>query len=244
MNNNETKIQTFISIFVLILYFNFNANYLFCRDKKDMQVNVLYIMIIGKKILKYDSLPSTNSFAAHLLKQNDPEEGTVIQAGYQTKGRGQGDKKWNSDKNNNLLISIILFPELIRPDEHNLINIFVSLGICDYLDLYFPGSRIKKPNDIYYGKDKMAGILIENSIIDDRIKNSIVGIGLNVNQTNFPDDLPNPTSQKIVTGDTYDLDDCLRCLLTALDARYKFVLYGDRFLLEEEYSRRLIQQEP
>jgi BirA family biotin operon repressor/biotin-[acetyl-CoA-carboxylase] ligase len=200
-------------------------------------------MIIGKYLLKYDSLSSTNAFAARLLKYDDPEEGTVIQAGYQTNGRGQGNNKWDSDKDNNLLISIILFPELIRPDEHYLINIFVSLGICDYLDLYFPGSRIKKPNDIYFGNDKMAGILIENSIIDDQIINSIVGIGLNVNQTIFPADIPNPTSQKIVTGKTYDLDDCLRNLLAALDARYKFVLYGDRSLLEEEYSERLIRQD-
>ena len=197
-------------------------------------------MIIGKEIIKYDSLSSTNSFASRLLKYDDPEEGTVILAGYQTNGRGQGTHKWDSDKDNNLLFSIILFPELIQPDEHHFINIFVSLGICDYLDLYFSGSKIKKPNDIYYGNDKMAGILIENSIIDDQIKSSVVGIGLNVNQTNFSPDLPNPTSQKIVTGVTYDLSDCLQKLLAALDARYKYVLYGDRTVLEKEYSQRIL----
>ena len=154
-------------------------------------------MIIGKKIIRYDSLTSTNSFASKLLKYDDPEEGTVIISGYQTNGRGQGTNKWDSEKDINLLFSIILFPELILPYDHNFINIFVSLGICDYLDLYFPGSKIKKPNDIYYGNDKMAGILIENSIIDDLIKSSIIGIGLNVNQTSFSPDLPNPISQKI-----------------------------------------------
>ncbi len=197
-------------------------------------------MIIGKEIIKYDSLTSTNSFASRLVKYDDPEEGTVIVTGYQTNGRGQGTNKWDSNKDINLLISIILYPVLILPYEHNLINIFVSLGICDYLDLIFPGSRIKKPNDIYYGNDKMAGILIENSIMDGQIKSSIVGIGLNVNQTTFPADLPNPTSQKLVTGKTYNLDDCLKKLLAALDARYKYVLYGDRTALEKEYFSRVL----
>ncbi len=82
----------------------------------------------------------------------------------------------------------------------------VSLGICDFLDRYCHGSTIKWPNDIYVKNDKIAGILIENSIMGEKIESSVAGIGLNINQDKFDPGIPNPVSLKMITGKEYDTE--------------------------------------
>ena len=81
-----------------------------------------------------------------------------------------------------------------------------------FLRRYITDCSIKWPNDIYVKNDKIAGILIENSIIGDKIENTIAGIGLNINQNNFVSDAPNPVSLRMVTGKNYDLSNCLNQL--------------------------------
>jgi BirA family biotin operon repressor/biotin-[acetyl-CoA-carboxylase] ligase len=151
-------------------------------------------MIIGSKLYFFENLPSTNSHAAHLLKNNDLPEGTIIYTNYQSAGQGQIGKRWESEDDKNLLISIVLFPSMINPDDQFYISMIVSLGICDFLRRYIPVCSIKWPNDIYVNNDKIAGILIENSILGNQIENTIAGIGLNVNQDKFYSDAPNPVS--------------------------------------------------
>lgn len=197
-------------------------------------------MIIGSNIQRHDTLPSTNTYAEELLKNDSPLEGTVIVAGYQTAGKGQGSNRWESKAQSNLLISIILYPQTIIPDEQVYITMMVSLCLCDFFDDYDINCRIKQPNDIYHDNDKMAGILIKNTIIDGRMNSSVVGIGVNINQTDFPDWIPNPTSLKKVTGKEYNLDSCLQQLLKKLDIRYKQLLYGDHYMLSREYNNRLL----
>ena len=95
-------------------------------------------MIIGSKLLFFENLPSTNSYAASLLRDQEVPEGTVVYTNYQSAGRGQGGNKWESEENKNLLISIILFPSMINPSDQFLISMAVSLGICDFLDSIHP----------------------------------------------------------------------------------------------------------
>ena len=149
-------------------------------------------MIIGSKLLFFKTLPSTNSFAASMLREQEVQEGTVVYTNYQSAGRGQGGNKWESEENKNLLISIILFPSMINPSDQFLISMAVSLGICDFLDQYTSAISVKWPNDIYVKNDKIAGILIENSIMGDQIEHTIAGIGINLNQTVFEGDVHNP----------------------------------------------------
>ena len=196
-------------------------------------------MIIGSIIERHDILPSTNVYATQLLAKKDVVEGTVIVAKYQTAGKGQGSHTWNSDSNKNLLFSIILYPDTVLPEEQIVITMAVSLGVCDFLNSFFEGSQIKAPNDIYYNNHKIAGILIENTIVDGIINSCVVGIGLNVNQTTFPSDLPNPISIANITGKEQDTDDCLNKLLVCLDKRYKELLYGDREKIKSDYTQRL-----
>ncbi len=162
-------------------------------------------MIIGSNIYFYDHLTSTNSEAVRLLKESGLPEGAVISAGFQSAGRGQKENKWESEEGKNLLISVILFPINIEPDLQFIISMTISLGICDFLKRHIPASSIKWPNDIYVNNDKIAGVLIENSIMGSSIEYSIAGIGLNINQEKFTGDAPNPVSLKNITGIDYDI---------------------------------------
>jgi BirA family biotin operon repressor/biotin-[acetyl-CoA-carboxylase] ligase len=196
-------------------------------------------MIIGSKLLFYENVSSTNTEASLLLKTGTPDEGTVIYTDFQNAGRGRQGNRWESEKGRNLLISIILYPESVSPDEQFIISMMASLAICDLLDNYFQGSKIKWPNDIYAGNDKIAGILIENSIMGEKTGSTVIGTGLNINQTDFPDVIPDPVSMKMITGVEYDRNLVMNQLLVSFDKRYRQLLYGDRESLMNEYISRI-----
>ena len=196
-------------------------------------------MKLGSNILFLPDLTSTNSFAAQTLRDGRPSEGTVIRTNYQSAGRGHGTNKWESEADKNLLVSIILYPHSIRPEEQFLLSMAVSLGIYDFLNSLVQGVKIKWPNDIYVKDDKIAGILIENGIMGDRIEHTVAGIGLNINQEKFLSDAPNPVSLKMITGKNYDTDDCLKQLLGFLDNRYSSALSAGNGELPAEYNSLL-----
>jgi len=144
------------------------------------------------------SVNSTNILLAKLLHESDFPEGFVVCANFQTMGRGQQGNSWESEKNKNLLFSLLLYPKHIPINEQFLISQIVSIGIKRVLDKYADNISIKWPNDIFWNDRKIAGILIENSLQGNCIKNSIVGIGLNVNQIAFQH-APNAVSLKQIT---------------------------------------------
>jgi BirA family biotin operon repressor/biotin-[acetyl-CoA-carboxylase] ligase len=196
-------------------------------------------MLLGSKYIFIDRLTSTNSHAALLLRNDDLCEGTIIRAGYQSAGRGQLANTWESEEGKNLTFSIILYPTIIFPAEQFLISMTISLGISDFLKRYSDICTIKWPNDIYVGNDKIAGILIEHSVMGNEIKNTIAGIGLNINQIHFLSDAPNPVSLKMITGNEYDLELILSQLLSDIDKRYKQLISGDFSKIKKEYIRKL-----
>mgnify|MGYP001202673566 CR=1 FL=1 len=193
-------------------------------------------MIIGSRIIYVQNSSSTNTYAAELVRGNiAPAEGTIIYTNYQSAGRGQKGNKWESEDGKNILCSIILFPDTVMPEDQFIISMAVSLGINDFLSEKIHGCSVKWPNDIYAGDKKISGVLIENTISDNRIENCIVGIGLNLNQTIFLSDAPNPVSLKMITGQDYDLEPCLRQLAASLDKRYKQTLAGDYNTIRERF---------
>ncbi len=196
-------------------------------------------MIIGSKLFYCENLPSTNSYAASLLKAKEVPEGYVIFTNYQSEGRGQAGNKWESEENKNLLISVILYPTMINAVEQFQLSMMISLGICDFLYRYTEAISVKWPNDIYVNDDKIAGILIENSIMGDRIEHTIAGIGININQVKFLSDAPNPVSLANLTGAQYDLTECLNQLTSDLDKRYKYLISGDHDRIKSDYISRL-----
>jgi len=196
-------------------------------------------MIIGSNIISLLNLPSTNTYAANLLKSEVVPEGTIIRTEFQSDGRGQKGNSWESEAGKNLIISIILHPENVAPSDQFLISMMISLGIYDFLKEEFPGCRIKWPNDIYVNDDKIAGILIENSIMDNTILNSIAGIGLNINQKVFLSDAPNPVSMSMITGKEYNCDDCFNALTDSLDKRHAQLKAEDYSNIRSDYKAQL-----
>lgn len=155
---------------------------------------------------------STNTLLKELIAKG--QEPKFIYAGYQTAGRGQTGNSWESEEGKNLLCSILL------PPDKNLYFLNIAVGVA-ILRLLGEDFTIKWPNDIYYGDKKVAGILVENAIIGNEVKYSIVGIGLNVNQTAFRSDAPNPVSLKQITGKEYDIDALMQRLYEAIQAVLK-----------------------
>jgi BirA family biotin operon repressor/biotin-[acetyl-CoA-carboxylase] ligase len=204
--------------------------------------NQLLTLIIGSNIIFHKNIASTNTCAALLLKKEKPPEGTIIYTNFQSAGKGQKGNKWVSEDGKNLLLSIILFPDMIRPEKQFCISMAISLGICDFLKGLIPVCKIKWPNDIYAGDDKIAGILIENSIIGSYIESTVAGIGLNINQVNFPAFLPNPVSLKLITGKDHDPYKCLKELAAFLDRRYKQLVSGETAEIKEDSHLKHVEE--
>jgi BirA family biotin operon repressor/biotin-[acetyl-CoA-carboxylase] ligase len=204
-----------------------------------LTVNSLFIMIIGSKYIFHENLSSTNTCAAALLKEDVVQEGTVIYTNFQTAGRGHAGNIWESEDGKNLLISIILYPSTVKPVDQFQISKIISLGISDYLHSETTNISIKWPNDIYINNDKIAGILIEATVIGDEIGNVIAGIGLNINQKVFRSNAPNPVSLAMITSKDYDPAECLKILADNLDQRYKQLLREETNNIDNEYLNTL-----
>ncbi len=197
---------------------------------------------IGHYKERIDHLDSTNNYASMILLTKRPPEGTVIIAENQTVGRGQGTNLWESEPYKNLTFSIILYPEFLAVDRQFELSKAVSLGVADFLIEFTGDVSIKWPNDIYIRKGKVAGILMEYSIIRGKISSCIVGIGLNINQLKFMSDAPNPVSLSQITGITYNLDECLTLLLEKLDTRYRQLAYNQTDRIDLDYEQLLYQR--
>ena len=196
-------------------------------------------MIVGTYVRHCEKVSSTNTVAAAMLRDETPAEGTVITASYQDSGRGQQGNRWESEPGKNLLMSVILYPVMVSPADQFIISRMVSLAVHDMVARHSEAARIKWPNDIYVGDDKIAGILIENSIMGETMGSTIAGIGLNVNQEIFLSDAPNPVSLRKVTGREFDLTAVTGDLIAALDRRYAMVIRGEAATLESEYHKAL-----
>ena len=159
-------------------------------------------------IIWYDSIDSTNKQAKRLLSGLPAM--SVIAAREQTAGRGQRGNTWKSEAGSNLTFSIVMrfgpeFRQELPANCQFVISEAVALGIKDYLGEENVRARIKWPNDIYAGDRKICGILIENTVSGERITSCIAGAGLNLNQKDFPAELPNPVSLTMLTGKEYDV---------------------------------------
>ena len=192
-----------------------------------------------KNIIKKNQISSTNTVAIELLKKEELPEGTIIWADEQTKGRGQRGNSWESEPGKNLTISIILFPHFLKAEDQFLLSKVTSLAIADYLANRFNQVTIKWPNDIYVANDKIAGILIENSIIGSSFEYAVIGIGLNINQMKFVSNAPNPTSMQLLTGIEFNLEEVLCGLYSTLNKRYNQLIEYKVDDLNQEYLSSL-----
>lgn len=190
------------------------------------------------KTLWYGETESTNDLAQAAVAAKEPH-GTVFAADNQTKGRGQRSNTWESEPSKNLTFSIVLYPDFLRTDEQFLLSKAISVAVVDLLREYGLSAKIKWPNDIYVGDKKITGILIENSIIENRIASSIIGVGLNVNQRVFVSDAPNPTSIAIELDKEFDRKIMLERLLFLFEQYYNMLAANNYTKLENDYFTNL-----
>ena len=197
-------------------------------------------LFIGKKYHHFSELASTNEYAKRLLSKSKPLDGTVISTYRQVAGMGQGGSFWESEPDKNISMSVILHPHFINAQEQFILNQAVALGVLDFVKKYINvGAKIKWSNDIYIFDKKIAGILIQNTLISKHIQSSIIGVGININQTIFESDAPNPTSFKLETQKDFDLDELLEMLCWKIETRYLQLKTDATQKLKAEYLENL-----
>ena len=157
------------------------------------------------KIINIHTTTSTNDYLKALLQLENLENFTVVQAMYQTKGRGQLGNIWQSECDKNLIFSILLKHDNFSVTRQFDINKVVALAVIKFLKKYFDPVTIKWPNDIMADNKKIGGILIENIIRGNTNNYSVVGIGININQISFDDLLSKAISLQQLTHKEYDL---------------------------------------
>jgi BirA family transcriptional regulator, biotin operon repressor / biotin---[acetyl-CoA-carboxylase] ligase len=197
--------------------------------------------IIGTKIIALEEVDSTNRYLAKFIhKENIVSEGLVITARAQLSGKGQGKNSWESEAAKNIAMSFLIKPVMIPASDNFAICIFVSLAVRDFVNFYTKELiTIKWPNDIYYKNLKIAGILIENTVLSNVVSLSIIGIGININQEIFMSNAPNPVSLKNINGKTYNLSSCLKKLCSFLDSRYAQLKSGNFPEQKKQYLENL-----
>lgn len=206
-------------------------------------------MLLGKVLIKrihLERCSSTNSVLKGLINSNQSivqdNDGVFITTGYQIHGRGTEKNSWHSTPEKNILMSFLAYPDKISPAEQFDISRLISLSIVDFLKSSLPDNidiKIKWPNDIFAAGKKVAGILIENSIIENSIVNSIIGIGINVNEVSFPKGIPLGTSMKLLTSTDYDLERTIKDLILFIYDRNRSSSFSKEGL-RKEYDRHLL----
>ena len=197
----------------------------------------------GCDIIWLESADSTNDELRRRLERSGHL--SVMAAVMQSAGRGQGDHVWHSAPGLNLTFSILMRYSLLKASDALAVTSVMTLGICDYLQARGIAPWIKWPNDIWVGDRKICGILVENSIRAGMIDFSIVGVGLNVNQTDWPSELPNPVSLKDLTGKVYDTHEELERLSDAISRQCaRISVPGGAAEIIEEFSRVVVREKP
>jgi len=193
------------------------------------------------KTIKLDAIDSTNDFLKGLILNQTVENFTVVTTKKQTKGKGQMGSVWETEESKNLITSILIKNTLSFTKSIFELNIAVAIAIVEALKKYeIPELSIKWPNDIMAGNKKTGGILIENIFKEKGNIESIVGIGLNINQTNF-ENLPKATSLKNVTQHDFDVDKILEAIVTNLQFYTEKIKNQETDFLWETYHNFLFK---
>ena len=190
-------------------------------------------------IIKLDAIDSTNDYLKSLLTHKYVDDYTVITAKFQKKGKGQMGGVWESEVSKNLICSVYLSNTIINLNDQFIINIIVCLAIKKSLNKFnVPQLSVKWPNDIMSGKTKICGVLIENIIKKKSIQDIIIGIGLNVNQTEFKN-LPNAISLKMINGKNYNIDEIISEIIDDIKYYYELLEKGKQLELCKQYKNSL-----
>lgn len=197
-------------------------------------------LFTGQQLLWLPACASTNSEAQALIVQNRASDGCTIITDFQTAGRGQRGNHWQGAPAENLMLSVVWQPTFLAATEQFRLSQAVALGVHDWAATLLSTDaklKLKWPNDLYYGDQKLGGILIENTLSGPKIQYSIIGIGMNINQLAFP--MATATSFSAVTGRAYVRETLAARLLECLERRYLQLRAGQVGTLRRDYLQAL-----
>lgn len=220
---------------------------------------------LGNSIVELASVDSTNNYAHQLLDAGLAHHGDAFFAHEQLKGKGQRGKGWLADRGSNILMSVVVDPTPLRLSQQFQLNAALTLGAHEFLTKHAGiGTKIKWPNDLYWQDRKAGGILIESGVggreesgvgsqelgvgsremgAENNWKWAIFGIGININQTSFPDTLPNPVSLKQITGINHDPLVLAKELCSYLDKFFEEVITNGFDTIYEQYNHHLYKKD-
>lgn len=197
---------------------------------------------------------STNNYLRTFSAGNESPI-TLVTADYQTAGRGQRGNSWESEEGKNLVFSLLVRPTAIKPSQMFALSEVIALSVCETLQSFTtkgeaslnegesPSFCIKWPNDIYYGNQKIAGILIETDLMGGRIDKAIIGVGININQHEFFSDAPNPISLYHILGKESNRETILSHLMQRFASFYSDLQQGELAPLHTLYMQHLYRRQ-
>ena len=206
-------------------------------------------MNVGYPIHLLAVTDSTNNYAMEKILSGEATHGEVYMALQQTAGKGQRGKKWVADAGMNIIMSVVLNTRCLKMEQQFLLSMTIALGCCDFFKKYTHGPHIhiKWPNDLYWHDRKAGGILIENRIQSGSAGPvwtwSVVGIGININQVEFPNEIAaRATSLRAITGRAEDIHQLASSLCSALNERWQQLIESEGTMLREEYNNLLYKK--
>ncbi len=208
-----------------------------CANYGNFLTNSLtYIRSFRIQTLHYPRISSSNDLCRLLFESGKIGHGTAIRADFQEKGRGQMGNTWSGNEGENIYMSLVL--ELQIPVEKQfLLNMAVSLAVLQCIKTYLPDAKIKWPNDILIDRQKIAGILVENSIQGQFLTSTVIGIGLNVNQKSFGS-LTRAASLSTLSGKDIFPDEVYPILTAQLE--WQLASLQEEWRISKEYHENLL----
>lgn len=202
-----------------------------------MQNNTFSGLIIGQNVITIDRVASTNDyFKENLSKFTPQDEGSAILAVEQFAGKGQRGNSWSSEPGKNIITSILVFPNFLKINDQFALSCAISLGIFNWIKTKTDKKvQVKWPNDIYVDDKKIAGVLIENSIKGNKIATSVIGIGININQTVFD------TPEHITSLQSINKRDIPYAIPTLAHELYQFLDTEYKRLINQEHAQQLVE---
>ena len=194
------------------------------------------------KIIHFNEIDSTNLFLSRLTSKQKIKENLVVTADFQTKGKAQGKKKWNSTKKKNLLFSLYIYDHHFDLENKSYINYITLLALINTLENYVNDFdiKIKKPNDILVKGGKISGVLIETKISSKKINSIIIGIGLNINQKKFSFKENNPTSLFKLINKELNREEVLNIFLKNFNELYNHLVQKNHEKIKDKYLNYIL----
>lgn len=199
------------------------------------------IQVLGTPFVELQSVDSTNNYARQQIHAGMAQTGMTVFTHEQVAGKGQRGKVWASQKDVNIALSVVINPHLLKVVQQFQLSACVAVALHQFFMKYAgDDSKIKWPNDLYWQDRKAGGILIENIVGSSGNWDwAICGMGININQTSFSTELPNPVSLKQITGKDFTVVLLAKELCICLDEKYRELMSSGFEAIYNQYLQLL-----